>query len=589
MKLRLLLSVLFCAFVVSAYSQITTVGLIGSATPGGWDTDTDMIQDGTNPDLWTLEITLTVGAVKFRAENAWDINWGSTDFPTGVGTQGGPDIPVFAGDYFVTFNSATGEYNFAVESPIGIIGDATPGGWDNDTNMYKDTTANGYFIILDLVPGSAKFRQDDDWAINWGSADWPSGIGTQDGANIPVPAAGTYYITFDSGTGEYNFAEQITYGTIGLIGDATPGGWDTDTPMNKDANNPDLWRVDVELTDGEAKFRADNDWTYNWGSTDWPSGIGLPGGPNIPVVAGNYRVTLNTATGEYSFIELIEYSTIGIIGDATPGGWDTDTDLDQDGTNPDLWKKRLILTDGEAKFRADNDWTYNWGSGDFPEGTGVQDGANIPVVAGEYNITFNSFTGEYVFAELVIFNTVGIIGPATPLANWDEDVNMNKNAQDENLWQLNSIVLSTGEAKFRAEDAWTVNWGATDWPAGTGTQDGPNIPVTGGTYGVSINTASGEYAFGDPVSTHEQVLDPATIKVFPNPAKDRLNVDLSTLNLKGQVNFTVIDLQGKEIMHMTQDASNVMDLNVANLPTGNYMLRIQSGRYIIGKQFSIAK
>jgi hypothetical protein len=54
MKLRLLLSVLFCAFLVSAYSQITTVGLIGDATPGGWDTDTDMTQDGTNPDLWTL-------------------------------------------------------------------------------------------------------------------------------------------------------------------------------------------------------------------------------------------------------------------------------------------------------------------------------------------------------------------------------------------------------------------------------------------------------------------------------------------------------------------------------------------------------
>jgi hypothetical protein len=589
MKLRLLLSVLFCAFLVSAYSQITTVGLIGDATPGGWDTDTDMTQDGTNPDLWTLEVTLTAGAVKFRAENDWAINWGSTDFPTGVGTQDGPNIPVFAGDYFVTFNSATGEYSFAVESPIGIIGDATPGGWDNDTNMYKDTTANGYFIILDLVPGSAKFRQDDDWAINWGSADFPSGIGTQDGANIPVPAAGTYYITFDSGTGEYNFAEQITYGTIGLIGSATPGGWDTDTPMNKDPNNPDIWRVDVELIDGEAKFRADNDWVYNWGSTDWPSGIGLPGGPNIPVVAGKYRVTLNTATGEYSFIELIEYSTIGIIGSATPGGWDEDTDMDQDPNNADVWKKRLILLDGEAKFRAENDWAYNWGAGDFPSGTATQDGANIPVVAGEYNITFNTFTGEYVFAELIIFGTVGIIGPATPLANWDEDVNMNKNAQDENLWQLNSVVMTDGEAKFRAEDAWAVNWGATDWPAGTGTQDGPNIPVVGGTYGVSINTASGEYAFGDPVSTHEQVLDPATIKVFPNPAKDRLNVDLSTLNLKGQVNFTVIDLQGKEIMHMTQDAANVMDLNVATLPTGNYMLRIQSGRYIIGKQFSIAK
>ena len=588
MKLRLLLSVLFCAAFFTAHSQITSVGLIGSATPGGWDVDTNMVQDLVDPDLWTLDIELIKGDAKFRANDDWATNWGSSDFPTGTGTQDGPNIPVFAGFYHITFNSATGEYSFEVESVIGIIGSATPGGWDNDTNMYHDTTANGYFIFMDLVAGDAKFRQDDDWAINWGAADWPSGTGVQDGANIPVPAAGSYYITFDAGTGEYNFQELVDYTTIGIIGDATPGGWDTDTPMTKDVNDPDLWRVDVELVDGAAKFRADNAWTNNWGSTEWPSGTGIQDGPDIPCVAGKYRVTLNTFTGEYNFMELVDYSTIGIIGSATPGGWDTDTPMNHDTVNTDLWKLRQILVDGELKFRGNNDWAYNWGSGDFPTGTGVQDGANIPILAGEYNITFNSVSGEYSFVEILVYSTVGIIGPATPLANWDEDVNMEKDSQDENLWKLASIDLSTGEAKFRAEDAWTVNWGATDWPTGVGTQDGPNIPIVGGTYGVTLNSASGEYAFGDPLSVKEELLNPASITVFPNPAKERLFIDLSNVEFKGDVNFTVVDMQGKEVINQTMQSSNVLELNVANLPTGNYMVRIQNGKYLIGKQFSIS-
>ena len=52
---------------------------------------------------------------------------------------------------------------------------------------------------------------------------------------------------------------------------------------------------------------------------------------------------------------------------------------------------------------------------------------------------------------------------------------------DEN-WEL-TLDLVPGEAKFRADNAWGTNWGAADYPSGTGVQDGDNIPIAeGGTY-----------------------------------------------------------------------------------------------------------
>jgi len=208
MKLKILFLTFFMAVLSLGYSQITTVGLIGDATPGGWDADTDMVQDATNPDIWTMTISLIDGGCKFRAEDDWAVNWGSADFPTGTGVQDGDNIPVWAGDYFITFNSATGEYDFDVDSPIGIIGDATPGGWDNDTDMYKSQDSeHGFFIEVALGQGSCKFRKDDDWAVNWGSADFPTGVGTQDGDNIPIEQAGDYLVTFDTMSGEYSFGD----------------------------------------------------------------------------------------------------------------------------------------------------------------------------------------------------------------------------------------------------------------------------------------------------------------------------------------------------------------------------------------------
>ena len=586
MNARLLLT--FFSIMISFGLSAQSVGLIGSATPGGWDTDTDMTQDAMNPDMWTLEVTLFDGEAKFRQDDDWAVNWGSGDFPSGTGEQDGSNIPVFAGDYTITFNSATGEYNFAVASDIGIIGSATPGGWDTDTNMFPDPTdSNKYFINITLVEGAAKFRQDDDWAVNWGSMDFPTGTGVQGGDDIPVPA-GEYAITFDKSTGEYSFEEVITFSTIGLIGTATPGGWDTDTDLTQSSSDPNVWSANMTLVDGEAKFRANDAWAIDWGSADWPSGTGVQGGDNIPVVGGDYLVTLNTETGEYSFQEIVEFQTIGLIGDATPNGWGADTEMTKDPDNGSMWTLRVILVDGEAKFRANGEWVVDWGSGDFPTGVGVQGGANIPITAGEYNVSFNSITGAYFFEEIVVFGTVGLIGPATPVGDWDTDVDLTQSPDNEHLWTLDAVDLLDGEAKFRAEDDWTVNWGLDVWPAGIGTQDGPNIPVTGGTYNVSINTLTGEYGFADPSSTKD-ILDPANIKVFPNPTDAHLNIDLDAIEFKGDVQLTIMDMTGRVLKVVNSNSSTLQSVEVGDLANGNYFLQIANEKFLIGKRFSVNK
>lgn len=583
-------------------ADITAIGIIGSATPGGWDNDTDMIQDTANANIWTININLANGEAKFRANDAWAINWGATAFPKGKGTQDGPNVPVLFGNYDVTFNSLTGEYEFKVNSDIGIIGSATPGGWDNDTDLYQDAAdSNKYFNTLDLIGGEAKFRKDNGWTINWGAVDFPAGIGTQDGPNIPIAQGGKYYITFDKSTAAYTFTEIVPFTSIGVIGTATAGGWDTDTDLTRDAVNGDLWTGRIDLLVGELKFRADNDWVYNWGGVDFPIGIGVKDGDNLQIPeAGKYQITFNSKTLEYTFAIIRPYTAIGIIGSATPGGWDVDTDMEQDATDPLIWKLRIKLLDGELKFRADNDWIVNWGSGDFPSGIGEQDGANIPIVAGDYKITFNTLSGVYNFEAVVEFGKISLVGSCGPFLAWpgaDDsfDTYLEKDANDPNHWTHSSVTLAQYDGtetangiKFRAEAAWAVNWGAADFPAGVGTQDGPNIQCNAGTYKVDLRTDTGEYAFGDPNSTIDYLSD-AVISVFPNPTASFINIDVKESVLKGKTQITLFDALGRVAYNGVHNTTEVVRINASTLNNGKYIIRISNDKFFVSKNINVVR
>lgn len=66
-----------------------------------------------NHDWYLTGVTYSENTeLKFAADGAWDVNWGAQNFPYGIGTQGGANIPVAAGTYNVYFNDILGTYNF---------------------------------------------------------------------------------------------------------------------------------------------------------------------------------------------------------------------------------------------------------------------------------------------------------------------------------------------------------------------------------------------------------------------------------------------------------------------------------------------
>ena len=603
MMRHLLFIAMIAVFGSTAYGQFSTVGIIGTATPEGWDASTPMVQDDDDPNVWTLEVTLVDGELKFRADDDWEFNWGDTGFPFGEGEQDGPNIQVIGGDYFITFNSETGDYFFDYDGTVGIIGSATPFGWDRDVFMFPDESMTVYTLNVPLEAGEIKFRQDADWGTNWGGEDFPEGEAIFDGPNIPVDQGGMYAITFDVEAGFYSFELIVGFDSISIIGSATPGGWDEDTHLQRDANNTDLWRGVVDLVEGELKFRAENDWAVNWGGDTFPTGIAVPNGDDIVVdTAGEYIVTFNTSTLEYNFLLVEEFDVVSIIGDATPGGWVEDTDMEQDPEDKTQWSLRAVLTDGEMKFRANNDWAINWGAGAFPEGTAVQDGANIPVVAGEYFIYFNSTTGDYFFDLIEEYGAVSIVGQSGPFGEWPSpddggavDWFMDKDPDDGNIWTTTGVQLFDFDPdeddgiKFRADTAWTVNWGAVDFPEGVATQDGPNIEPVAGVYDVVFNAVTGEYVFSPSTSVRENFINPDQIKVFPNPTADLVTIQLEGIDVGAEVSVTVFDISGKQVATYNFSSSNELNFDVSGLQTGNYILHITDGQFFSGKRLSVMR
>ncbi len=429
---------------------------------------------------------------------------------------GTEDSIVIEGSAFDAVNLALGFYNIKVTvtdtegktqetnvrfelfnlPSVGIIGSATPNGWDSDIDMVH--VGGGIFeLVIALVDGEAKFRANDDWAINWGAADFPSGVGTQDGANIPVPA-GTWKVTFNVGTGAYNFTSAVTLAqnieSLYLLGSFNNfQGSDYEFILVAD-NTWELTNILMKPGDLFKFAEGPNFMGSNWGDSD-DDGKAELFGPNItfnePEGEAYYKFTFNDKTLVYN-IEFLEalpsWTIIGIIGSGTPTGWDSDTDMRDNGDG--TFTVILGLSDGEVKFRADDDWAVNWGAADFPSGIGTQNGANIPVTKGIYRIDFNPTTGAYSFAPA----NIGIIGDATP-TGWDSDTDLTEDAATAGLVTISGFTLNTGGAKFRANDDWTFNWGADSFPTGTGTQDGPNIPVQAGTYTITFNVNTGEFTF----------------------------------------------------------------------------------------------
>ena len=180
----------------------TDWGVIGDATPNGW-TDETALTFNPAANVWQGVMHLTSGQFKFRANHTWDYNYGSTTADANL-DAGGSNINVTVeSDYIFELNLSTPRQYTYTAYRWGVIGDATPGGWTDDTNMTWDPANHVFTVTLNLTAGSFKFRANDDWGVNYGGT---LAALTAGGDNMPITTPGNYTITFDP----YNLVGTLT-------------------------------------------------------------------------------------------------------------------------------------------------------------------------------------------------------------------------------------------------------------------------------------------------------------------------------------------------------------------------------------------
>ncbi|WP_114759432.1 T9SS type A sorting domain-containing protein [Flavobacterium sp. AG291] len=300
MKKLLLFCAVFLAGTAMMFAQFPSIGILGSSTPAGWESDLDMTT--TDGVVYTYENLVIVvpssdPGVKFRQDDAWTTNWGGTGFPSGTASLNGANIPAVNGTYNVTFNLSTLAYSFV---PVGVeIPEVMLNGEGVAVNL-SSTDGVHYSARNVSIPETTVDFSIDDTGMGWGSSSFPSGTAVE-GGMIPV-AGNMYNITFNLETKAYSF-DYVVISMIGLGIVTEDPGWVTDTDMSTtDGKNYTL--SNFNFPGGEGKFRLDHSWdTTAWGSTDFPSGTATsePGGPNLNITAGIWDVAFNRETGAYSF------------------------------------------------------------------------------------------------------------------------------------------------------------------------------------------------------------------------------------------------------------------------------------------------
>ena len=148
--------------------------------------------------------------------------------------------------------------------------------------------------------------------------------------------------------------------------------------------------------DGEFKFRSGED---NWDAPDWGIGAGGEGtlaeqAGNLNAAAGYYMVNVDLGALTYT---LTPITTIGIVGPAQSGGWDSDTDMTYN-TETGAWEATIELAADELKFRANDGWDINWG-GSVDNLT--QNGPNLKIAeAGTYFIQLFAFCDSKAYCKI---------------------------------------------------------------------------------------------------------------------------------------------------------------------------------------------
>ena len=237
---------------------------------------------------WDVINTGVLGCEKDGCEDASGIIYYAGD------SWGSPQSMVIAGTgtWIVTLDM--NNLTYTVGKPVlYMAGDAN--GW-NQIDYLSSEDGVHFTGYMYLNQNGFKFCTQKDWdGTNYGGAFF----GESEDNIMMTQEAGFYQVDVDLSARTYTLSPF----NIGIIGNATPSGWASDTDMTYNPTER-CWEIKgVELSDGEMKFRANDDWALSWGGE--LDNLTTQNGPNIAVTAGTYDIKLyidwegNTAKCEF--------------------------------------------------------------------------------------------------------------------------------------------------------------------------------------------------------------------------------------------------------------------------------------------------
>ena len=274
-----------------------------------------------------------------------------------------------------------------------MLGEVNGNNWTATSPVWMTKVSDGVYqlkVTTEKDKNYFKFYEGSKWdeSGNWdvinkgvmgcekdGSADASGTIYyTGDSWGTPqsmvIAGAGTWIVTLDMNNLSYSVGKPILY----MAGDAN--GWDQIDILNSDDGVH--FTGYMYLNQNGFKFCTQP----NWDGTNYGGAFFGESEDNIMMTqeAGFYQVDVDLSARTYTLSPF----NIGIIGNATPSGWGADTDMTYNPTERCWEIKGVELSDGEMKFRANDDWALSWG-GELDNLT-TQNGPNIAVAAGTYDI-----------------------------------------------------------------------------------------------------------------------------------------------------------------------------------------------------------
>ena len=205
-----------------------------------------------------------------------------------------------------------------------------------------------------------------------------------------IVGTGTWIVTLDMNNLKYTVGKPVLY----MKGDAN--GWDGYDYLSGDDGVH--FTGFMYLNQNGFKFTTAPDWSGTGYGANFDT---APNAGNIVMKEdpGYYKVDVDLSAKTYT---LTPITTIGIIGAATPGGWDADTDLTYNAEERCWEVKGIELKAGECKFRANDAWAMQWGY----DGEKFVFSTNAPQVqfvpeAGTYDIKLYAWANGYAKCEFI--------------------------------------------------------------------------------------------------------------------------------------------------------------------------------------------